>query len=142
MLFVLQTLYTFPENFRAYKALIAAQYSDVNIKVASEPPEFTFGETNKTDAFLKKFPLGRVRLVRFNGSRQLFIIHNTAFERSELKSGPARPSGLITGQAGREGAVSRRPAQHCIKGTAGVYYVTVAARHTPTINQATRSTQL
>jgi len=48
---------------------------------------------------------------------------------SGLKTGPARPSGLITGLARREGAVSRRPVQHCIKGTAGVYYVTVAARH-------------
>ena len=104
MLFVLQTLYTFPENFRAYKALIAAQYSDVNIKVASEPPEFTFGETNKTDAFLKKFPLGRVRLVRFNGSRQLFIIHNTAFERSGLKSGPAQWPNY---RPGREGGCSK-----------------------------------
>jgi len=56
----LQTLYTFPDNFRAYKALIAAQYSGAKIKVASEPPEFTFGETNKSDEFLKKFPLGRV----------------------------------------------------------------------------------
>jgi len=59
--FILQTLYTFPENFRAYKALIAAQYSGAKIKVASEPPQFTFGETNKTDEYLKKFPLGRVR---------------------------------------------------------------------------------
>jgi len=57
----LQTLYTFPENFRAYKALIAAQYSGAKIKIASEPPQFTFGETNKSDEFLKKFPLGRVR---------------------------------------------------------------------------------
>lgn len=61
--FVLQTLYTFPDNFRAYKALIVAQYSGAKIKVASEPPEFTFGETNKTDEFLKKFPLGRVRFL-------------------------------------------------------------------------------
>ncbi|KAJ1522962.1 hypothetical protein ONE63_002099 [Megalurothrips usitatus] len=51
------TLYTYPENFRAYKALIAAQYAGTNVKVC---PNFVFGETNKTEAFLKKFPLGKV----------------------------------------------------------------------------------
>ncbi|XP_069687245.1 elongation factor 1-gamma [Periplaneta americana] len=51
------TLYTYPENFRAYKTLIAAQYSGGNVKIA---PGFVFGETNKTEAFLKKFPLGKV----------------------------------------------------------------------------------
>lgn len=51
------TLYTYPDNFRAYKALIAAQYSGAQIKVAED---FVFGETNKTEAFLKKFPLGKV----------------------------------------------------------------------------------
>ncbi|RLU20180.1 hypothetical protein DMN91_006787 [Ooceraea biroi] len=51
------TLYTYPENFRAYKALIAAQFSGVQIKIAED---FVFGQTNKTEAFLKKFPLGKV----------------------------------------------------------------------------------
>ncbi|XP_072929373.1 elongation factor 1-gamma [Epargyreus clarus] len=50
-------LYTYPENFRAYKALIAAQYSGADVKVA---PNFVFGETNKSDEFLKKFPAGKV----------------------------------------------------------------------------------
>ncbi|XP_011505224.1 PREDICTED: elongation factor 1-gamma [Ceratosolen solmsi marchali] len=51
------TLYTYPENFRAYKALIAAQFSGAEVKVAED---FVFGETNKSEAFLKKFPLGKV----------------------------------------------------------------------------------
>ncbi|XP_012264331.1 elongation factor 1-gamma [Athalia rosae] len=51
------TLYTYPENFRAYKALIAAQFSGAQVKVAED---FVLGETNKSDAFLKKFPLGKV----------------------------------------------------------------------------------
>jgi len=54
------TLYTYPDNFRAFKALIAAEYSGAQIKVASEPPEFVLGETNKTDDFLLKFPMGKV----------------------------------------------------------------------------------
>ncbi|GLH12773.1 Elongation factor 1-gamma [Gryllus bimaculatus] len=51
------TLYTYPENFRAYKVLIAAQYSGSNVKLATG---FVFGETNKSKEFLKKFPLGKV----------------------------------------------------------------------------------
>lgn len=51
------TLYTYPENFRAYKALIAAQFSGAKVTVASD---FVFGQTNKDEAFLKKFPLGKV----------------------------------------------------------------------------------
>lgn len=54
---IFQTLYTYPENFRAFKVLIAAQYSGANVKVA---PNFVFGETNQKDDFLKKFPLGKV----------------------------------------------------------------------------------
>ncbi|XP_008557385.1 elongation factor 1-gamma [Microplitis demolitor] len=51
------TLYTYAENFRAYKALIAAQYSGAQIKVADN---FVFGESNKSKEFLQKFPLGKV----------------------------------------------------------------------------------
>ncbi|KAF5302173.1 hypothetical protein FQR65_LT08597 [Abscondita terminalis] len=51
------TLYTYPENFRAYKALIAAKYASANVKV---DPDFVFGETNKSSVFLKKFPSGKV----------------------------------------------------------------------------------
>ncbi|XP_031340295.1 elongation factor 1-gamma isoform X2 [Photinus pyralis] len=51
------TLYTYPENCRAYKALIAAKYASANVKVDTS---FVFGETNKTEAFLRKFPSGKV----------------------------------------------------------------------------------
>jgi len=51
------TLYTYPDNFRAQKALIAANYSGAQLIVAKD---FVFGETNKTPDFLKKFPLGKV----------------------------------------------------------------------------------
>ncbi|XP_030073444.1 elongation factor 1-gamma [Microcaecilia unicolor] len=54
------TLYTYPENWRAFKALIAAQYSGAQITVHSVPPHFQFGQTNKTPEFLKKFPVGKV----------------------------------------------------------------------------------
>lgn len=53
----MQTLYTYSDNFRAYKSLIAAQFSGAVVKVDTS---FKFGVTNKTDAFLSKFPLGKV----------------------------------------------------------------------------------
>lgn len=59
--YLFQTLYTYPESFRASKALIAARYSGADVKVVSEPPEFELGKTNKTEDFLAKFPLGKVR---------------------------------------------------------------------------------
>ena len=57
----LQTLYTYPESFRSYKIQIAARYSGAELRVVSEPPEFELGKTNKSDTFLAKFPLGKVR---------------------------------------------------------------------------------
>lgn len=57
----LQTLYTYPDNFRAFKVLIAAEYSEAKIRVVCDPPEFILGKTNKTEEFLSKFPLGKVR---------------------------------------------------------------------------------
>uniref|UniRef100_A0A8D2ZGQ6 Eukaryotic translation elongation factor 1 gamma n=1 Tax=Scophthalmus maximus TaxID=52904 RepID=A0A8D2ZGQ6_SCOMX len=54
------TLYSYPENWRAFKAQIAAQYSGASLKVASNSPAFTFGQTNRTPAFLNNFPLGKV----------------------------------------------------------------------------------
>eukprot|EP01132_Coremiostelium_polycephalum_P007756 gene7756-9542_t len=49
-------IYTYNENPRVYKALIAAKYVGVNIEV----PAFEFGKDNKTPEFLKKAPLGKV----------------------------------------------------------------------------------
>ncbi|XDV37069.1 hypothetical protein PO909_006751 [Leuciscus waleckii] len=54
------TLYTYPENWRAFKAQIAAQYSGARLKISNAPPAFTFGQTNRSPAFLSNFPLGKV----------------------------------------------------------------------------------
>ncbi len=64
----LQTLYTYPESFRASKALIAAKYSGVEVRVVCEPPEFELGKTNKTEEFLAKFPLGKVCINMLRGT--------------------------------------------------------------------------
>lgn len=55
-----QTLFTYPDNWRAFKAQIAAQYSGARLKVASTAPAFSFGQTNRAPAFLNNFPLGKV----------------------------------------------------------------------------------
>jgi elongation factor 1-gamma len=50
------TIYSYPNNPRVAKALIAAQYQGVTIAT----PAFQFGVDNKTPEFLAKFPLGKV----------------------------------------------------------------------------------
>jgi len=70
------TLYTYPENFRAYKALIAAQYSGAKVNIAQD---FKFGETNKSDAFLKKFPLGKVPAFEGDDGTWLFESNSIAY---------------------------------------------------------------
>lgn len=55
--FTLQTLYTYPENFRGYKVQAAANYSGFNLNVDAG---FQYGTTNKTPEFMAKFPLGKV----------------------------------------------------------------------------------
>ncbi|KAK1338660.1 hypothetical protein QTO34_019315 [Cnephaeus nilssonii] len=49
-------LYTYPENWRAFKALVAMQYIGAPVHVPSAPPHFHFGQTNRTPEFLHKFP--------------------------------------------------------------------------------------
>jgi elongation factor 1-gamma len=53
------TLYTFPGNFRAYKAQIAAQYSGAQVTVAGED-KFKMNDTNRSEEYVKKFPTGKV----------------------------------------------------------------------------------
>merc|ERR1712012_1366797 len=80
------TLYTYPDNFRAFKALIAAKYSGAQLTVAKD---FVFGETNKKPDFLKKFPLGKVPA--FEGSDGLLLTESNAIAyyvaNDELRGG-------------------------------------------------------
>merc|ERR1711971_16545 len=67
------TLFTYPDNFRAQKAEIAAKYSGAKLTVSKD---FKFGETNKSAAFLKKFPLGKVPA--FEGSDGTLLTESNA----------------------------------------------------------------
>ena len=56
MLTTLQKIWTYPQNPRAFKGMIAAKYNGVDVaEVAVE-----MGKTNKTPEFLKMNPLGKV----------------------------------------------------------------------------------
>ena len=83
---VASTLYKYPDNFRAQKALIAAKYSEAQLTVAKD---FVFGETNKTPDFLKKFPLGKVPA--FEGSDETILTKSNAIAyhvaNDELRGG-------------------------------------------------------
>jgi len=80
------TLFAYPDNFRAQKALIAAKYSGAQLTVAKD---FVFGETNKTPEFLKKFPLGKVPA--FEGSDGVILTESNAIAyyvaNDELRGG-------------------------------------------------------
>merc|ERR1712114_65751 len=80
------TLYTYPDNFRAFKALIAAKYSGAQLTVAKD---FVFGESNKKPEFLKKFPLGKVPA--FEGSDGVLLTESNAIAyyvaNDELRGG-------------------------------------------------------
>merc|ERR1712106_736788 len=80
------TLFTYPDNFRAQKALIAAKYRGAQLTVAKD---FVFGETNKTPDFLKKFPLGKVPA--FEGSDGVLLTESNAIAHyvanDELRGG-------------------------------------------------------
>ncbi|XP_071497662.1 elongation factor 1-gamma-like [Diadema antillarum] len=73
------TLYTYPENIRAYKILISAKYSGAQVKVVQDPPAFKLGETNKTPEFLKKFPLGKVPAFENGSGATLFEANAIAY---------------------------------------------------------------
>lgn len=70
---VFQKLYTYPGNFRAFKALIAAEYSGAKVTVDTN---FKFGETNKSAGFLTKFPLGKVSY--FTSKRHELMMQHVA----------------------------------------------------------------
>uniref|UniRef100_A0A8C7DH58 Eukaryotic translation elongation factor 1 gamma n=1 Tax=Oncorhynchus kisutch TaxID=8019 RepID=A0A8C7DH58_ONCKI len=81
------TLYTYPENWRAFKAQIAAQYSGSCLKVASSAPAFTFGQTNRTPAFLNNFPLGKVPAFQGDDGFCLFESNATHYLSNEALHG-------------------------------------------------------
>merc|ERR1712242_9781 len=84
------TLYTYPDNFRAWKALIAAEYSGAKVKTC---PDFVFGETNTTKEFLAKFPSGKVPAFESDNGLCLFESNAIAYyvANDQLRGGKQDP---------------------------------------------------
>jgi len=61
-------IYSYPNNPRVYKALIAARYNNVDIEV----PAFNFGVDNTTAEFKKKNPLGKVPVLETPDGKYLW----------------------------------------------------------------------
>jgi len=84
------TLYTYPDNFRAFKVLIAAEYSGAKVKTC---PDFVFGETNTTKEFLAKFPSGKVPAFESDNGLCLFESNAIAYyvANDQLRGGKEDP---------------------------------------------------
>ncbi|EGF79252.1 hypothetical protein BATDEDRAFT_37118 [Batrachochytrium dendrobatidis JAM81] len=65
-------IYTYPNNPRVFKALIAAKYSKVEV----EEVHVAMGKDNKTPEFLEKFPLGKVPA--FEGTDKCVLYESSA----------------------------------------------------------------
>eukprot|EP01098_Paradermamoeba_levis_P016115 TRINITY_DN84_c0_g1_i1.p1 TRINITY_DN84_c0_g1~~TRINITY_DN84_c0_g1_i1.p1 ORF type:complete len:448 (-),score=187.20 TRINITY_DN84_c0_g1_i1:93-1364(-) len=61
-------IYSYAQNPKVYKALVAAQYVGQTI----ETPEFNFGVDNKTPEFLKKNPLGKVPVLETDDGQTIW----------------------------------------------------------------------
>merc|ERR1712173_287331 len=83
------TLFTYPDNFRAQKAEIAAKYSGAKLTVSKD---FKFGETNKSAEFLKKFPLGKVPAFEGSDGTLLTESNAIAWDAVVLQDQSQRPS--------------------------------------------------
>ena len=68
-----QTIYSYPQNPRVFKALVVAKYNGLEVKVDDK---FVMGTTNKTDAWIAKF--GASQVPAFEGTDGTIIIESGA----------------------------------------------------------------
>jgi elongation factor 1-gamma len=87
-------LYTYANNCRAFKALIASQYSRESVVVDKD---FKFGETNAQQDFLKKFPFGKVPALETKDGNTLIESNAIAYYLSndQLKGTTALDQALV-----------------------------------------------
>lgn len=69
-------LYTYPENWRAFKTFIVAQYRGAQVRVLSVPLHFHFDKTNHIPQFLCKFPVSKVPT--FEGEDGFWVLESNA----------------------------------------------------------------
>jgi len=87
-------LYTYANNSRAFKALIASQYSGTPLEVAKD---FKFGETNTQQGFLQKFPFGKVPALETKDGNSVIESNAIAYyvSNDQLKGKTALDQALV-----------------------------------------------
>jgi len=87
-------LYTYDNNWRTYKALIASQYSGVSVDVVKD---FQLGVTNASPDFLKKFPFGKVPALETKDGNSLIESNAIAYyvSNDQLKGKTALDQALV-----------------------------------------------
>jgi elongation factor 1-gamma len=87
-------LYGIPGHFRTGKIQFAAALSGTQLDFA---PEFQFGATNKSEEFLKKFPLGKVPALEGSDGVTLFESNAIAYyvSNEQLRGTDARAAAKI-----------------------------------------------
>ncbi|KAG8159359.1 hypothetical protein KVR01_011020 [Diaporthe batatas] len=76
------TIYSYPNNWRVSRAQVVAAINGLKIDV----PEFQFGQANKSEDFLSKFPLGKVPA--FEGADGFTLTEGAAIATYLAGSGP------------------------------------------------------
>lgn len=76
------TIYSYPNNWRVSRAQVVAAINGLEIDV----PEFQMGQTNKSESFLSKFPLGKVPA--FEGADGFTLTEGAAIATYLAGSGP------------------------------------------------------
>jgi elongation factor 1-gamma len=97
-------LYTYPNNARAAKALIAAQYAGVQVDIASD---FVMGKTNKTTEFLALNPLGKVPTLEVTDAKgnKTGVFESNAIARYVARVGK-KANNLFGATAEEEGQIN------------------------------------
>ena len=82
--------HAYPFTDVPHQALVAAKLNGLELKLASEAPDFTMGVTNKSDEFLTKFPLGKVPALETHGADPFYVTESVAIGYFVADSGAAR----------------------------------------------------
>jgi len=81
------TIYSYANNPRVWKSLIAAKYNGVSI---SYNTEMKFGETNKTEAFLSVNPFGQVPTAFVGTTQEQGVFESNSIARYVARLGESK----------------------------------------------------
>ena len=92
-------LYALPaDHFRTVKILFTAAVCGKPLELLCKEPEFVFGETNRSDEFLKKFPMGKVPAYESSDGKVLLTESNAIayyVANDQLRGKTDQDAGLV-----------------------------------------------